>query len=320
MKLAFRLFTTAFFATTVSCHSQPQWPEAKATIIVTDQDNRPVAGAEVRAGGGGRTIPGPKTDASGSTDVSGRFTFTLQSDGRISYFVRKPGYYDTHGREYYLQSRKNSDKEEAFRTGQWKPWNATIPVLLRKIINPIPMYARWFQSSIPITNQPVGYDLIAGDWIAPYGQGKSVDIILTKNYAKRAENDLDNEIIVTFPNPGDGIQPFETPPVRQGSWLRSPHEAPEHGYVNYLARMYYRRRPGQDSRSEYDPNRNYFIRVRTVLDEQGNVKNAHYGKIYGDFMQFCYYLNPTPNSRNMEFDPKRNLLKGLKSTEQVNDP
>jgi hypothetical protein len=37
-------------------------------------------------------------------------------------------------------------------------------------------------------------------------------------------------------------------------------------------------------------------------------------------MQFRYYLNPTPNDRNMECDPKQNLLKGLKSSEQVREP
>jgi hypothetical protein len=43
-----------------------------------------------------------------------------------------------------------------------------------------------------------------------------------------------------------------------------------------------------------------------------------YWKIYGDFMQFRYYLNPTPNDRTVEFDPKQNLLGGLKSFERVN--
>jgi hypothetical protein len=57
-----------------------------------------------------------------------------------------------------------------------------------------------------------------------------------------------------------------------------------------------------------------------VLDEKGNVKSANYGKIYGDFMNFRYCFNPEVNSRNVEFDPKQNLLKGLKSTEQVDAP
>jgi hypothetical protein len=64
----------------------------------------------------------------------------------------------------------------------------------------------------------------------------------------------------------------------------------------------------------------HFFWVRTVKDHEGNIVSAHYGKIYGDFMQFTYYLNPTPNDRNIEFDPKQNLLQGLQSFEQVSAP
>jgi hypothetical protein len=49
-------------------------------------------------------------------------------------------------------------------------------------------------------------------------------------------------------------------------------------------------------------------------------ERAHYGKIYGDFMNFTYYLNPTPNDRNVEFDPKRNLFTNLKDDERVTMP
>jgi hypothetical protein len=77
---------------------------------------------------------------------------------------------------------------------------------------------------------------------------------------------------------------------------------------------------GHPPKYDRDQKRNYFFRIRTVLDEEGNVKSACYGKIYGDFMDFRYYLNPTPNSRNVEFDPKRNLLQGLKPDEQVDKP
>ncbi|MCW5550774.1 MAG: hypothetical protein KIS67_01275 [Verrucomicrobiae bacterium] len=71
-------------------------------------------------------------------------------------------------------------------------------------------------------------------------------------------------------------------------------------------------RNGKPEQDNIDPSRNYYFRANTVLDENGNVKSALYGKIYGDFMQFRYYLNPTPNDRNVEFVPKRNLLKELR--------
>ena len=76
---------------------------------------------------------------------------------------------------------------------------------------------------------------------------------------------------------------------------------------------------------------NYFFKVRTKKDEKGNIVSALYGKIYGGvnygifrcptaFLYFTYYLNPNPNSLNMEFDPKKNLFKNLKPLEQVTAP
>ena len=72
------------------------------------------------------------------------------------------------------------------------------------------------------------------------------------------------------------------------------------------------------------------FRVRTVLDNEGNITSARYGKIYGPVeygeeerggggVRFIYYLNPTANDRNLEFDPSRNLMPNPGST-PVNIP
>ena len=77
--------------------------------------------------------------------------------------------------------------------------------------------------------------------------------------------------------------------------------------------------------------KSYALRVRTVLDERGQVVSALYGKIYDTIeyfpvesktakLRFTYYLNPVPNDRGMEFDPKRNLFTNLKSDERVSTP
>jgi hypothetical protein len=69
-----------------------------------------------------------------------------------------------------------------------------------------------------------------------------------------------------------------------------------------------------------NPNRNFYFRVRTKLDENGNVVSARYGKIYGDLAQFTYYFNPTLNDQNVEFNPKQNLLSGLQPLDEVSAP
>ena len=73
----------------------------------------------------------------------------------------------------------------------------------------------------------------------------------------------------------------------------------------------------------------YFaFRTRVKLDKNGDIKEANYGKIYGPInygngvrkIQFTYYFNPTPNDRNLEFNPKANLFKNLTSLEEVSAP
>jgi hypothetical protein len=84
---------------------------------------------------------------------------------------------------------------------------------------------------------------------------------------------------------------------------------------------------GKPMKNDMREDQNYFFRVRTVLDEQGRIKSALYGKISGDIkfgvnrvIRFNYYLNPTSLDRNLEFDPKRNLFTRLRSLEEINEP
>jgi hypothetical protein len=224
--------------------------------------------------------------------------------------IRKDGFYPTDV-VYDLGGNYNQEA-----------WNIKPTWVLKKIIQPIPMYAKSVNLAMPAYDKPVGFDFMAGDWVEPFGKGKSTDIVFTTHLDKRTWNDFDYKVTISFPNSGDGIQAFTVPATRfpgDGSALRSPHEAPEQGYLPELAREH-NERPTKILKYDNDPNANYFFRIRTVSDEKGNVKSALYGKIYGDFMQFRYYLNPTPNDRNVEFDPKQNLMQGLKSVEQVSQP
>jgi hypothetical protein len=198
-------------------------------------------------------------------------------------------------------------------------WNPMQTLVLDRVLNPIPMYAKKVNENPPILNQPLGYDLMAGDWVAPYGRGINTDIIFTKAAYRKSGADYEYKVTVDFKNAGDGIQAYTIPESEKGSGLQSPHEAPIDSYQSQLIKDR-SAHPGEATKSNYDENAKYFFRVRTVLDENGNVKSALYGKIYGDFMQFRYYLNPTPNDRNIEFNPKQNLLGGLQSFEEVSAP
>lgn len=312
MKRAICLISFSVAAACVLAQPVRELHQWKANFTIVDDEGNPVSGAQVTIG---YDIPPPPGERyaegkiSGLTDTNGMFTASHR-DGAfgLGFRVEKSGYYGAWGTRglgiEYVPAK----------------WNVTLTLVLKKIVNPIPMYARQVDSGPPAFGKPVGFDLVAGDWVAPYGRGVATDIIFTGELAQKAKDDFDYKLIVSFPNLGDGIQPFTQNPADEGSDLHSLHEAPKDGYKGQEIRTM-SRHPGQGTKEDMNiADRNYFFRVRTVLDKQGNVKSALFGKIYGDFMQFRYYLNATPNDRNVEFDPKRNLIKNLKPSEHVTMP
>jgi hypothetical protein len=186
------------------------------------------------------------------------------------------------------------------------------------------MYVKRVETKIQKENEPVGFDLTSGDWVAPYGTGKITDLLFTVRRKINSDKDYSAELKLTFPNKGDGIA-VAPPEPETGSEFKTPRTAAESGYDAERVWHY-----SSSSGPQVVPG--YFLRVRTERDQNGNIKSALYGKIPGDFrfyagtkapragMGFNYYLNPTPNDRNLEFDLKHNLLQGLEFDEQIREP
>jgi hypothetical protein len=294
----------------------PQW---QVTVRVIDEDGLPIVGANVAAS---YYIPPPPnaTEAgsrkTGITDTNGLVTLSAHSGPFVGCEADKAGYYSTSGLKFSFASQVED---------KWQPWNPTRTLLLKKVGQPIAMYAKKEEAKMPKENEPVGFDLMAGDWVAPYGIGKTADVFFTVHRKITSPQEFDADLKLTFPNTGDGAA--IVPPIPDtGSPSLMPHSAAETGYQSALTWSYH------NFTETSEPASGYFFRVRTVLDENGNVKSALYGKIQGDVrfyvgtkapragIGFQYYLNPTPNSRNVEFDPKQNLLGGLQSFERVSAP
>ncbi|TDU71175.1 hypothetical protein EI77_02297 [Prosthecobacter fusiformis] len=224
--------------------------------------------------------------------------------------------------------------------GQWQPWNPTIKMELKRVLNPIPLiakkvirnYADYVQ--LPGTGIDVGFDLERGDWVTPHGAGTTADILFRmEGKTEDAFALYDTRLHITFSHPQDGLVLHETKPVK-GSGLRLPYLAPEAGYASeWLQRK--ARVPGATTGvlagipqviDEAKPTENYFLRLRTKVDGDGKVISAHYAKVQGGFLwypsglvKFQYCFNPTANDRNLEFDTTRNLLRVLPGQE-VKDP
>jgi hypothetical protein len=273
--------------------------EWKATVTVVDEGGQPVSGVSISVIFSTFTAADERisTNINGLSDGNGVFRASHAYTGAPDMLFRatKAGFYTT---------SKPYDLGNEYSVGRWNP---DIKLLLKKVGKPIAMFVKRIDAHPPEAGKTIGFDLETGDWVSPYGAGKAADVFFQWNHTKRSRLDYDSKLVVSFPKSGDGIQEFTVNPDESGSDLRSPHEAPANGYVSNIERVNISRPPDAVI-WDYNPNRQYFFRVHTVLDERGNVKSALYGKIYGDFMHFTYYLNPTPNDRNVEFNPSQNLL------------
>ncbi len=294
-------------------------PQIEVDVFVANEQGEPIKGAEVTV-----LFPGMRIDADhkehGMTDRDGRVRVKGSSRFKIMVGGKKEGFYNSF---LGVVAFKRVDRKNVYS-------NQEVQLVLRKIKNPIAMYA-YHQVSLkmPELHKPIGFDLMKGDWISPYGKGISADLLLEVTGKWKNVRDHDSTLKVSFTNRGDGIVSFR--PAKQ-SLFRSPYAAPVSGYMTEKSWRKSRNAEGKivnDTKSDD----NYIFRVRTILDEKGDIIRTYYGKIYGNVsfdgatledpygnIVFTYYLNPTPNDRNLECDPKKNLLKGLKSWCEPREP
>jgi hypothetical protein len=293
--------------------------DADLTIIVRDDKGNAVSNALVRGtfeAYGYTDYFGPKYK--GLTDTNGVFMASGHGFGPVTVRVEKSGYYST------FVKHRLGDYTQAKKQGQWTKVNLNCKVTLKKRRNPIPMYAKRVDTLVPKLDEPVGYDLLEGDWVKPYGKGKICDFTVTVSGNIKSFNDRHVWGDIQFASQYDGVQTCRIIPLK--SDLRSMHVAPDDGY----ARSYKYEKKINENRDEwinaYTREDEYLVfRSRSVIDEDGNLVQANYGKIYNDFvcdfedkdnigLYFIYFFNPTPNDRNIEFAPKQNLFPRSKDT------
>ncbi len=295
---------------TINCACAQTKHDWKVTLKVLDETGQPVANANASVSYYNNRMG---ASINGLTDTNGIFTATHPSyGGEIGFAVEKAGYYAM--RELYILGF----------TYDLVKWNPMKTIVLKKIGNPIPMYAKREEAKLQQEDKPMGFDLMAGDWVTPIGKGFHADMFFAVHRKIINNREYDCTLIVTFPNKGDGIIVAPSEPDT-GSEFRTSRTAAENGYVPELDLHY-------SNTNSPEAVFGYFIRVRTELNPDGTIKSTLYGKIADNFrfyagtiaptsgMGFTYYLNPTPNDRNVEFNPKRNLIKDLNPLEQVKEP
>jgi hypothetical protein len=299
-------------------------PFARVTVKVLDEAGNPVPNATVRFsfvdklhstwGNPAEYSVKTKTNAAGVTSEWG------PSEGTMPCDVQKDGYYQ--GWPWIPPFNDIS-----FFLHLWLPWNPKCVVVLKRILNPIPMYAQNVDIKMPAMNQPIGFDLAADDWVQPFGKGITSDFIFTMSQTLNGPMDFNAKLLLTFANEGDGLQvaPKSSLQAQGGSRLKFPRNAPQVGYVGNWTTAVSRGSSGY--KEDGSNGMGYLFQVRTKKTAQGEIQSADYGKIDGDIcimgaathhprISFTYYFNPT-GTTNLEADPSKNLFKNLDEFEAV---
>jgi len=274
-------------------------------------------------------------DFHGQTDSDGKFSGESEVTGPILIIAEKQGYYRSE------LSYQPTDWSKPLENSQkLEPWNPTIPVMLKRIKNPIPMIVRSIGSTTTIRHAPkmkekIGFDIIKYDWVRPHGVGEHADFDITFKSEFMDPSSYRVTVGIYLNNPDDGLIPI-TKIIGEESELKYPRVAPQNGYslqsINLIqsAGDYLIEKPeGADGyffriRTEKDPVNKKIISAQygmiTTRDSAGRkhapfwvvasmYKNENLDEMPG--IAFAYRINPTRNDRNLEYDQQTNLAPSL---------
>jgi hypothetical protein len=299
-----------------------QIPVAKVTIRVIDEEQSTVAGAQVKLGFRDRDT-GRDAQAIGLTAADGTYTGEGAVDAAgLGSQITKDGFYEGWAPVFRFTK---VDAEQ-----HWLPWNENYTTVLRRVGKPIPMYAKRVWLTLPSVTRDCGFDLVAGDWVTPFGNGNTADLIFSYSGQFESMDSANISVTVKFSNPGDGIQEALLPAAWANSRYPWPRLAPEASYKPSLVSSFVHEKRNAAFQVSEGESKKYFFRIRTAASD-GKTVGGLYGKIRGGLalgpnssttckIFLFYYLNPVPGDRNLEYDPSANRFTGLRRDEQPREP
>ena len=72
--------------------------------------------------------------------------------------------------------------------------------VMRRVIKPIPLYAKKIHLHFPKNREWLGYDFEMGDWVAPHGKGKFSDVLFRCDTEKTGWAEGKGEVEMKFNN------------------------------------------------------------------------------------------------------------------------
>ena len=142
---------------------------AEIRLKVVDDRGAPVTNANVRAI---MDMPSDEYSMFGKTDTNGEHVVRGKTNGNyIKFLVDKDGYYGSYRRMTYVQMHAEHDVKD----GKWQPYGEEQRIQLRHIHNPIELTQGTLFADIAATNQWIGFDMMAKDFVRPFGKGDTAD-------------------------------------------------------------------------------------------------------------------------------------------------
>ncbi len=268
---------------------------------VHDESNKPISNAHVVVS----STMGEEDERSmdGFTNAEGVFSFHGWSNWSVGWTVTSDGFYGCHSN---LVLRPFSNVR-AWQERCWfiEPLDITVMLLAKD--NPHEMLFQDISLSLPDQGIPVGFDLLGGDVLSANSIGTKEDIVFISdcNPLVWGNEGSSRSVLVRFPNPGDGVVITN---LHGSSYLRVPRLAPLDGYSKEFSSSLFITN-GHVSHANAISSDSYLVfRIRSQLSNSGEVTNAIYGKMRGDWfvngrnrlLRFKYWVNWNAGERNIE--------------------
>jgi len=226
----------------------------------------------------------------------------------------------------------------------WLPENTSFEVQMVKKEGMRPLIVKQMdqvgpKTLLPKENISIGYDLMQGDWVEPWGSGETPDLFFNarKVFNKERTNSRAVFYEVTTNGLENGLIQVKKQKgfVRNASRLKLGKTAPAEGYQNKFEFVQATgigeeklkddpRDTAWDGKRLIDQAEGYWLRIRSKRDpDTGELISAHYGKIVspiivylnreGKFVvRFDYQISPDPNNRSVVWDRETTLIPGYK--------
>lgn len=252
------------------------------------------------------------------SDERGYVEISEKVGGRMRAGFHKDGYYSSFDK---IDFHWRKGVSPVLIDGKWQPYGENRTIVLKRIKNPIDLKVTDWGGNIiraPITNVWIGLDLENGQWCKPFGTGEHDDVLVRFSGVVIDKFTWNTKTEISFTNvPYAGYYEMS----KDGySDMKSCYTASKDSasYVSrtmtFISRGAWGIPPNQQTTDKLADDKYIVFRTRCIVDDNGNLVSAHYGKLMGEFNggglalafrctngdQCGIFFNTTHNDTNLE--------------------